>query len=515
MSKRLKMFILVVCTAAAVLFALFAYFGTKGPAVLASKLPLPSGSDPYVVFETAENYYPVSLSALLTEGPYAVFREGSAGNQILSVAKTAKECAVLVEDGNEGVIDIYAVMRLLPEDISSLSKGVLPKSWKMVLRNADIKKNSENDSWEIKTTEADTPLYYATERDIAIIAHDSSSFLKMLNISSGSAKSIPKNYWEKEKSWPAHIEISEGGLMFADDETKPPLILKAAWRSQEPDKKTGKAGEAVWKIEGLDKRISPLFLNALKSKTWDTSNCIIPKPLLLSAGMNLPELKGGPEEWPFPLETIGELGESMGLSEKQIKKILSGETIFSVGGYNKLLWFTLPGIMAEFTGDKELMRELVDAFWARLFFGAEPKPLEGFDFGGTTNVPFSVVGAGRGNLAVLGLLSPESIRGSERLESFMENNKKAIGWIVADLPKIGAALSDMTKINIFMNDSAINDEQYYEGDTDDLFQQDSSFSPFDQGISDSFGNVLKRMGKTLIVWETAESGSVNWYKNSK
>lgn len=173
------------------------------------------------------------------------------------------------------------------------------------------------------------------------------------------------------------------------------------------------------------------------------------------------------------------------------------------------------GIMAEFTGDKELMRELVDAFWARLFFGAEPKPLEGFDFGGTTNVPFSVVGAGRGNLAVLGLLSPESIRGSERLESFMENNKKAIGWIVADLPKIGAALSDMTKINIFMNDSAINDEQYYEGDTDDLFQQDSSFSPFDQGISDSFGNVLKRMGKTLIVWETAESGSVNWYKNSK
>lgn len=97
--------------------------------------------------------------------------------------------------------------------------------------------------------------------------------------------------------------------------------------------------------------------------------------------------------------------------------------------------------MAEFTGDKELMRELVDAFWNRLFFGAEPRPIEGFDFGGTTNVPFSVIGAGKGNVAILGLLSPESIRETVRLENFMKNNEKAIGWIVADLPKIGLLLA--------------------------------------------------------------------------
>lgn len=205
----------------------------------------------------------------------------------------------------------------------------------------------------------------------------------------------------------------------------------------------------------------------------------------------------------------------MGLEDKQIQKILSGETIFSVGGYNKLLWFSLPGIMVQFTGDKALMAELVDAFWNKLFFGAEPKPLAGFDLGGSTNLPFSVVGAGKENIAVLGLLSPESLKGKVSLGRFLKDNEKAVGWLVADLPKVGAALSDMTKMNAFMNEPDINDEGYYEGDTEDIFQPDSSFSPFDQGISDSFGNVLKRMGKALIVWETAESGRIDWYIDSK
>ncbi len=126
MSKRVKMLILLCCTVAAVLFGLFAYFSTRGPAVLVSRLPLPSVSRPYAVVETEENYYPLPLSALLTEGQFALLREGSAGNQILSIAKVAKGCALLIEDSNDGIIDIYAVLRLIPEDIASLSKGELP-----------------------------------------------------------------------------------------------------------------------------------------------------------------------------------------------------------------------------------------------------------------------------------------------------------------------------------------------------------------------------------------------------
>ncbi len=509
MSNKVKLLILITCTAAAVLFGLFAYFAMRGPAVLASRLPLPSGSGPYVVFETKEGLFPISLSDLLTKGQFAVFREGSSGSNILSIAKTGGECAVLAEDSGEGIIDIYAAIRLAHEEISSLSKGELPASWKKELGIFEVKKAEGNGSWEIRTRESS--LFYRTERDIVLIAHDRNSFSDILEVKSGSLKGISGKIWGKEKSWPAHMIISDGGMLFTNDEEKnEPLVLHAAWRIQKEGKTSGKAGEAVWRIEGLDKRISPIFLKALKAKTWDTANSIIPEPLLLSAGINLPEMKGSPEEWPFPLNTIGELGTTIGLDREEIRKILSGETIFSVGGHNKLLWFSLPGIMAEFTGDYDLMKKLVDAFWGKLFFGAEPKPLEGFDFGGTTNVPFSVIGAGRGNIALLGLLSPESVIGTGRLETFMKKNEEAIGWVVADLPKVGAAISDMTKMSTFMNEPDINDEEYYEDDPEDIFQEGSSFSPFDQGISDSFGNVLKGMGKTVIVWESVDSGRIRW-----
>ena len=515
MPKKVKMLILLCCTVIAVLSGLFAYFSTRGPEVLASRLPLPSVSRPYAVVETEESYYPLPLSALLTEGQFALLREGSAGNQILSIAKGAKKCALLIEDSDDGIIDIYAVLRLLPEDTSSLSKGELPKSWKTVLGNAEVREGKKNSSWEIKTRDSDSALYYRTERDTVIITPDKNSFLKMIEVKSGSEKGIPKSFWKEEKSWPAHIEICDGGLIFTGDDSKSPLVLRAAWRSHDPDKKTGKIGDAIWKIKGLDKKISPLFLKALKPKTWDTANCIIPEPFLISAGMNIVELTGSQKDWPFPFNTAGELGVTMGLSLKHIREILSGETIFSVGGYNKLLWFSLPGFMAEFSGDKDLMKELVDAFWSKLFFGTEPKPIDGFDFGGTSNIPFSVVGAGRGNRAILGLLSPESIKTTGRLDSFLTSDEKAIGWIIADLPRVGAALSDMTKMNAFMNNTSLDEDHYYGEDTGEVFQPDNSFSPFDQGISDAFGNALKKMSKTLIVWETADSGRINWYRNSK
>ena len=149
----------------------------------------------------------------------------------------------------------------------------------------------------------------------------------------------------------------------------------------------------------------------------------------------------------------------MGLEDEQIQKILSGETIFSVGGYNKILWFSLPGIMVQFTGDKTLLAELIDAFWNKLLFGAEPKPLTGFDLGGSTSLPFSVVGAAKDNTAVLGLLSPESLKEKGSLGTFLKDNEKAVAWLVADLPKVGAALGDMTKMNAFMNEPDINDDE--------------------------------------------------------
>ena len=54
----------------------------------------------------------------------------------------------------------------------------------------------------------------------------------------------------------------------------------------------------------------------------------------------------------------------------------------------------------------------------------------------------------------------------------------------------------------------------WEYTTPEPLQPELSLSPFDQGITDSFGNVLKRLGRVLIVWEKPLSGRINWYKTA-
>jgi hypothetical protein len=438
MSKKVNLFILITSTVAAVLFGLFAYISAKGPAVLASRLPAPSGSDPYVLFEAKEEYYPVSLSALLTEGQYAFFSEGSSGSDILSLAKNAKECAVLIENSRDDIIDVFAAVRLDREAAASLSKGELPPSWEKILGPVGaVIKTGDKNSWEIRTR--DSSLFYGTEKDIVLIANDREPFSGLIKIRSGSAKGISKKIWKKERSWPAHMILSDGGLLFAGEERKGPLTLHVSWRSQKADKESGKAGEAVWRIEGLDKRISPIFLKSLRPKTWDTANSIIPDPLLVSAGINLPDLKGSPKDWPFPLGTIGELGASMGLEDEQIQKILSGETIFSVGGYNKIPLVFPARHHGAVYGRQNPVGRADRCFLEQAAVWRRTQAAYRFRSGRQHEPAFSVVGAAKDNTAVLGLLSPESLKEKGSLGTFLKDNEKAVAWLVADLPKVGAA----------------------------------------------------------------------------
>ena len=127
-------------------------------------------------------------------------------------------------------------------------------------------------------------------------------------------------------------------------------------------------------------------------------------------------------------------------------------------------------------------------------------------------------------MALLGLIAPESISSRNRLGKFLGADEKAIGWVIADLPRIGAALSQMTKMNSFMESESEEDGLSAEPQTDgaaqpkldgnEPFQPEGSVTPFDQSVSDAFGGVLKRLGKVLIVWEKPESGRINWYRSA-
>ncbi len=520
MLKQIKTAAIIIAAVAVAAFAIYLFFTLSGASSLTAALPKPADSSPYMLIETKDGTYPSSVSAFLTDGIYAPLKEGTPRNVILSLAEAAADAAVLIEEKEEGEPEVYAALRFSSKEMKALSKGELPETVKEALKSPSMKAGAEKDTWILQTKDSEMPIFCKAESKRAIFAADEASFRLMQDLASGRGSSIGRKKWKEEKSWPSHIEICDGGLLTSKAKRKTPLTLEAAWHELEKTKQGEPTGELRWRINGLDDLAGFFAMNALAPKKWDTVNSFIPEPLLLSMGINLPQMKGAPEEWPFPLSTLGALGKSMNLSDKKIGKILSGQTIFSLGGQNRLLWFTLPGFMVEFTGEKELMKELVDSFWDKMFMGTNPTQLEGFEYGGTAQLPFSVIGAGRDNLALLGLASPGSISTKNRLGRFLADDEKAVGWLVADLPRIGAALSDMTKMNSFMEDESEEDDPIMsygseteepEADSGEMFQPEMSFSPFDQGVTDSFGNVLKKLGKVVIVWEKPDTGRLNWY----
>lgn len=521
MTERVK-YAAGTAAAAVILTVLFFTYTLWNSSGILTMIPKPEGSRPYVLTETKEGSYPKALSALLTDGVYALLKGGTPRNALLSAASAAKEAALLVEDGGEGMTEVYASFRFAPSDTSALKKGSLPEALKTVFKGASVRAGSEKGVFTIEAEGLSSPVYYTVKGKNVLMAAELSALRRMEDASKKSSANLGGKKWRQEKSWPAHIEVSDGGVITAGAEHKFPITIEAAWHSLEPKNPSDPAGEIRWALVDLGKPVEAYLSSSLKAKKWDTADCIIPEPLLLSMGINLPPLSGDPRGWPFPLSSLGEIAENLDMKEAQIREILSGQTVFSLGGQNRILWFSLPGFLVEFSGRTELMNELVDSFWKNLFFGAEPKPLPGFTFGGTTNVPFSVIGAGRDGIAVLGLTTPQSINAKNRLGKFLKEDEAVVGWMLADLPRIGGALSEMTKMSSFLEEEGMEDSGPYGdyqgyGDNEQLaepLQPDLSLSPFDQGITDSFGSVLKQLGRVLIVWEKPLSGRINWYKTA-
>ena len=109
MSKKVKLFILITSTVAAVLFGLFAYISAK---VLQS---LHQDCRPLRVrilmcsLEAKEEYYPSLFPHfLLRASMHSSVKDLQ--EDILSLAKTQKECAVLIENSRDDIIDVFAAV---------------------------------------------------------------------------------------------------------------------------------------------------------------------------------------------------------------------------------------------------------------------------------------------------------------------------------------------------------------------------------------------------------------------
>lgn len=508
MRKEFK--IIIAVFAATAVLALFIYIFNifARPSSMLSYLPEPPELKQYVLVEAAERSFPVRLSAFLTEGPFAEMHRGTSRNALLSLAQTAREVAVLIVNEDLAYAEVYAVYRLSAKAAATLRKGAVPEEWLELLPSSRIEIEKKG-SGKIWSPDIGEPIYYYLDKDKAILAADQKPFDELLELRS--AKGKKKHVWWQEKKWPGHIEMGDGAALLNGAS---PVKLQFAWRSLPRPQAAGLSGEAKWTIGGLKAEHKAFLLRLLKPVEWQITECVLPASPIMVTGLNIPKLKSSPENWPTPLSTVAKLAVSLGISKNSVRELMSGKTIFSLGGKNKLLWLTLPGFMIEFSGSRSLTRALIESFWSNFFHGSEPNRLDGWDYGGSISMPFSVLGVGRGNTALLGLVSAASLRDGAWLATYLQEREKAIGWLVADLSKLGDSLSDMTRM---MSLLAFEDGEgggYVSGDSDD--GEEVIDTPFrsgelDQGIADSFSGLLKNLGMISVVWERPESGRLSWY----
>lgn len=512
-----KAVIAAVCMCCAAALLLFIFFGPGSKGIM-TMLPKPDEREMYLIAETTGGC-PEPVVSLFSESFGAEGGSMSAESALLAAAAEAEEAALLVEKNEGDGYRLCASLHFSSAETSSLKKGRLGAELGKIFKSASIREGGAEGVFAIESAAFGEPLFYKVSGRYTAMAADAAALRRMEEASKRGSANLGGKKWSVERGWPAHIEICDGGAITANAKEKFPVTLEAAWRGADAEKASTAEGEARWAFVNLGKPAELWLSRSLKAEKWETGNYLIPEPLLFSAGINLPEPKGKYKDWPFPLSSLGEIAENIGLSDSQAREILKGQTVFSLGGQNRILWFSLPGFLVEFTGRPVLMRELVEKFWENLFFGAEPKPMAGFEAGGSANLPFSAVGAARGDVAALGLATPQSLEGGAKtLGRYLKDGEEAIGWAIADLPRIGAALSDMTKMSSFLEEEAYEDEDFSDfesGGVPDMLQPDIAATPFDQEIADSFGNVLKRMGRIFIVWEKPLSGRLLWYSSQK
>jgi hypothetical protein len=213
----------------------------------------------------------------------------------------------------------------------------------------------------------------------------------------------------------------------------------------------------------------------------------MPDPLVLSFGIALPDPGRLMSHMPSPLKYIADQLKDMGMRGSEIQALLTGRTAFSVGGRTQILWFDLPGLMIDMSGRGEASYKMIEKFWSEKFFGVEPGQVEGFDHGGLTDLPFTVLAAANAERALIGLVAPDAEQNREA-HAMLSSVADAAAWIYLDFPLLGAALADIPALNAM------------------LYEDDEEI-PLDEESANSLKNAMAALGRVFVTCESAASGS--------
>jgi hypothetical protein len=92
---------------------------------------------------------------------------------------------------------------------------------------------------------------------------------------------------------------------------------------------------------------------------------------------------------------------------------------------------------------------------------------------------------------VIGLVPPDVEQNSE-LKRLLRGEADALGWLYADLPKLGASLAEIPSVNAL------------------LYEEDEE-RPIDTESADDLQRSLSALGTIFVVWDAADSGRAMWF----
>ncbi|MDR1915416.1 MAG: hypothetical protein LBQ58_02455 [Synergistaceae bacterium] len=494
-SSRKIAFYTVACSAVVILLVILLFSGggrhRPEPFDLLATLPYAEESAPLILLTTLRGEFPQYASRLFADS--ATISPGGASpvTALLPVFDSSDASALVVTERDNGLA-MYGAFVLSGEELESFKSGNLPAGWRSCFVSPEMNLIDEDGLLQIRANNIVSPLYLEVYSEWVYIADSILDIDRIREVRSGTAEGMKKR-WTVESEWGGRMFLSDGGVLSSmiseDDEyslERKATEIEIAWRTSDDQH----AGEAEWRIFGAENIIGRTFLHGLKAYDWSSEDVFIPDPLIMSLGVNLPNPGRNLSAFPGSIKYLADQLRRLKLKGSEIQTILTGPATVSLGGRTQLLWFELPGIMLDIPGRGAATFRLIDKFWSELFVGAEPKPVDGYTRGGMTDLPFTVLAAGNDEKAIIGLLASDVEQNTE-VKQLLRRANNAVAWLYIDIPKLGVSLAEMPAINSILY-------EYEDG-------------PVDEESARMLKDIMNKLGKVFVMWESPESGRAVWY----
>ncbi len=512
MSARFKWTLLATGLLALVAIALFLHripLSVERPVEIVPRfltdLPEPGEDTPYAIIDARNGAFPLEAVRLFADSATVLPSGSSPVSAFLPILDAAAETTLVLTERENGLY-MYGAFSLDDHEIEALGAMTTPQAWHDHLTRPTLSPlDTGDDRYQIGALNMSSPLYLELDREKRA-AYLSDSLFDMEHMREVRGGGMPgvAHQWTDYGDWDGHLYLSDGGLAarivsengLRELATEDPVKAEIRWQSEEPSSRdrtlsdTVLGGRAEWRVNGLDAILGKTFLASLKPYDWSSRALFLPEPLILSFGLNLPDPGRNTEALPAPLRNAATQLTRMRLQPTEVRNLLTGPFVLSLGGRTQVLWFDLPGLVLDLPERGEAADHLIDRFWTETFFGTTPKPVEGYAYGGAVDLPFTVMAASNGEKTVIGLTTPDIEHNTEVAE-ILKNEPARLGWLFVDLPKLGNAIAEMPTFNAILNDD--------EG------------MPMEEDATRSLRDSMTRLGRFFVSFESANSGHALWY----